>query len=119
VDVRKCSVLSTIVGVCLVLAGCGGGSTSSSPPGSRYTVTDTAVCRAFNASIGPLQKPISFEASFAKLAATARNADIRREGKALLRYHEPAAALSSKSFFEIGATCVARGFTPKDWAEAA
>ena len=110
-------MLATVLGSCLVLAGCGNGSASSSQPVNPYTVSDAAVCRAFNTVSSPLEKPTSVAISFAKLAATARDANIRQEGKALLRYHEPLAALASRSFFEIGATCVARGFTPKDWAE--
>ena len=118
-DVRKWSVLPTMLGVCVVLAGCGSGSASSSPTVSRYTASEAAVCKAFNAASGPLAVSDSIETSFAKLAAAARNADVRREGRALLRYHEPSEAMASKSFFSIGAACVARGFTPKDWAELA
>jgi hypothetical protein len=115
--VQKLLVLLMTLGVCLVLTACGSGSASSAPPVNRHRVSDAAVCRAFNAVSSPLEKPNSVEISFAKLAATARDANIRQEGKVLLRYHEPAAALDSKSFFEIANTCVAQGFTPKDWAE--
>jgi uncharacterized caspase-like protein len=116
--VRKWWVLPMALGVFLILTACGSGSASPAPPVNRHTVTDTAVCRAFNAASSPLEMLNSVETSFAKLAATARDADIRRDGRVLLRYHEPATARSSGAFFDIGATCVARGFTPKDWYEA-
>jgi hypothetical protein len=115
-SVRKWSILVAAILMCVVLGGCGGGATSTrSPP--RYTVSDAEVCKAFNTAASPLEEPISVEIRFVKLAASAKNADLRQEGKALLRDYGPGEGRGSKPFFDIGSICVAEGLTPKDWSE--
>ena len=108
------------ISVCVFLAGCGSVSaTSASAPSSegRHAVSDAAVCKALSAVASPLEKPPSDVTAFGKLAASAKNADIRREGKTLLKNRDPVGALASRPFFDIASTCVSEGFTSKDWAE--
>jgi len=109
--VPKVVVLATVVGIGLVLAGCGRGT--ATPPVNRYTVSDATVCKAFNSAASPLLHSDSVYPTLAKLAADARDADIRRAGEALWDHKGE----DGEAFHRIGAACVAQGLTPKDWPE--
>lgn len=63
---------------------------------------------------------LSSYASFAKLAAQAQDVEIRGPAEALVRESRDNPNFNvagSKDFHEIGSVCVAKGLTPKDWAE--
>jgi hypothetical protein len=114
--VRKTTVVAAtlIIGMA-ILAGCTNGS--ASVPSTRFTVTDSAVCNAFNTASSPLFHLDSAETTLGRLAAKAKNRDIRRSGGALVRYRDAAAIEGSRPFAKIGAVCVSLGLTPSDWAE--
>jgi hypothetical protein len=104
-------LLATLVGISTIVAGCG-----ASPAASRYPVTESAVCHAFNAAASPLAHTDSVDIALGKLAADARNANIRRAGTTLLKNFKTMPPERNKAFERIATICVAKGLTPKDWA---
>jgi hypothetical protein len=107
-------LLATLVGISTIVAVCG--ACGASPVASRYTVTETAVCHAFNAAASPLAHTDSVDIVLGKLAADARNANIRRAGTTLLKDFKTMPPERIKAFERIATICVAKGLTPKDWA---
>ena len=126
--IRGCWMAAVLV-TFLILAACGSTPRatvapplprSGHPP--RTSLSDAVVCAAFNRMASPTMHPLASYASFAKLAAQARDAEIRRAAEALVREsrHDPIFdATGSKDFSEIGTACVAKGLTPKYWMELA
>jgi hypothetical protein len=66
--------------------------------------------------------PLSSYTSFAKLAAQAQDVRIRSAAETLVRVSRDNPSFNvagSKGFYAIGSVCVAKGLTPKYWAELA
>jgi hypothetical protein len=117
--VKRVGVFAAAMVVGIIFAGCGGGSATL--PAQHDTVTVAGVCRDFNIAASPTLHSNSVYTGLAKLAADAKDADLRREGSALqtaLRHHSyPGSATAIKSYYQIGAVCVSHGLTPKDWPD--
>jgi hypothetical protein len=108
------NLLAALVGTGAIMASCA--TSGASLPANRYTVTEVTVCRAFNSAASPVAHLNSIDPVLARLAAHAKDPDIRRAGKELLQEH---VGDESKPFYQIGAICVAKGLTPKDWPDLA
>jgi hypothetical protein len=114
--------------VALLLAAC---ATPTSPlvpaPHASYppqpgSLSDATVCAAFNRTVSATMHPLSSYTSFAKLAAQALDAEIRSPAETLVRESRDNPSFNvagSKDFYAIGSVCVAKGLTPKYWAELA
>ncbi len=108
----------------LVLAACGSIQTQHTGPPHplSHMVSDPTICAAFNRASSPLAHRSSAQDALAVLAARATDPEIRAQGARLLqqaRGHPDAIAIGGKAFFTVGTICVAKGLTPKDWAELA
>ncbi len=119
--------MAAVLGLaCPILAACGSTPTAivtplphpSHPP--RPGFSDAFVCAAFNRTVSPTMHNLSSYASFAKLAAQAQDVEIRSAAETLVRESRDKPSFNvagSKDFHDIGAACVAKGLTPKYWAE--
>jgi hypothetical protein len=114
--VRRMWIFTAVFSIGAILSGCSG---SASPAAQRHTVTTTAVCRAFDAASSPLGHSGSVDTALVKLAVLAKDASIRSAGSVLQQDHQGTSVEGTKPFYRIGAICVAKGLTPKDWAELA
>jgi hypothetical protein len=118
-SVRKLQLVAALIGVGVIVIG--GSSLSGATPSGRHTITEAAVCKAFTLAAIPVpwHLTLRFQA-VEKVAERAKNTDIRRAGRALLKDHEAVTIEEgSKPWYQIGSICVAKGLTPKDWAESA
>jgi hypothetical protein len=103
---------------CLILVACESTPTAIVTPLPSFS--DAFVCAAFNRTVSPTMHPLSSYASFAKLAAQAQDVEIRSAAETLVRESRDNPSFNvagSKDFHDIGAVCVAKGLTPKYWAE--
>ena len=92
------------------------------PPHPANTLSDATVCAVFNRTVSPTQHLLSSYASFASLAVKAQDVEIRSAAEALVRESRDDPNFNvagSKDFYDIGTVCVAKGLTPKYWAELA
>jgi hypothetical protein len=94
----------------------------SSHPPRPDSLSAATVCAAFNRAASPTMHLLSSYASFAKLAAQAGDVEIRSAAETLVRDSGDNPNFNvevSKNFYDIGTVCVAKGLTPKYWAELA
>jgi hypothetical protein len=106
-------LVAALIGLSAIVANCA--MSGASIPPNRHTVTEATVCRAFNAAASSVAHN-SDGGGFPRLAARAKDPEIRRAGKELLEEH---LGDGSRPFYQIGAVCVAKGLTPKDWPDLA
>ena len=107
----------------LVLTACGTiQADHTGPPPPAPGVSTATVCAPFDQASSPLAHRISDQDALADLAARATDSQIRALGEALVRQrdgHPDGVVVGGKAFSDLGAICVAKGLTPKHWAELA
>jgi len=120
--------MAAVLGVAgFILTGCGSTPMAKvTPPPHpshipRPALSDAFVCAAFNRTVSPTLHHYSY-AAFARLAEQAQDVGIRTDAEALIRddrSNPNVIVPGSKYFYDIGSECVAKGLTPKYWADLA